>query len=70
MISCFENCRLRAGKIMVRKKGKKSRRRLINLRMDVDVPDEEKPKRKDKKRIRKPKMLARIKKNQIHRKKM
>ena len=61
---------LRAGEIMVRKKGKKSRRRLINLRMHTDVPDEEKPKRKGKKRIRKPKMPARIKKNQMHRKKM
>ena len=46
---------------MVRKKGEKSRRRLINLRMHTDVPDEEKPKRKGKKRIRKPKMPARIK---------
>ena len=52
---------MRAREIMVRKKGEKSRRRLINLRMHTDVPDEEKPKRKGKKRIRKPKMPARIK---------
>jgi len=54
---------------MTRKRGKKSRKRLLSLGMS-DVPDEEKPKRKGKKRIRKPKMPARIKKNQTHRGKM
>ena len=61
---------MRAREIIVRKKGKKNRRRLINLRMHTDVPDKEKPKRKGKKRIKKSKMPARIKKNQMHRKKM
>ena len=50
---------------MVRKKGKKSRKRLLSL----GIPEEEKPKKKGKKRIKKPKMPARIKKNQTHRKK-
>ena len=48
---------------MVRKKGKKSRKRLLSL----GIPDEEIPKNKGKKRVRKPKMPARIKK---HRRKM
>jgi len=51
---------------MVRKKGKKSRKRLLSLR----IPEEEKPKKKGKKRIRKPKMPARIKKNQTYGRKM
>jgi hypothetical protein len=56
---------------MVRKKGKKSRKRLISLEMSTDFSEGEKPKKKKgKKRIRKPKMPARIKKNQMHRKKI
>ena len=55
---------------MVRKKGKKSRKRLISLGMSTDFSEEEKPKKKGKKRIRKPKMPARIKKNQTHGRKM
>ena len=51
---------------MVRKKGKKSRRRLLSL----GIPEEEGAKKKGKKRVRKPKMPARIKKNQTHRRKM
>jgi len=47
---------------MVRKRGKKSRKQLLNL----GFPEEEKTS-KPKKRIRKPKMPARIKKNQTHR---
>ena len=48
---------------MVRKKAKKSRRRLLSLRMKNDFPEEKGPKKKGKKRVRKPKMPARIKKN-------
>jgi hypothetical protein len=52
--------------MMVRKKGKKSRKRLLSL----GIPDEVKSKKKGKKRIRKPKMPARIKKNQSPKNKM
>ena len=45
---------------MVRKKGKKSRKRLLSL----GIPNEEKPKKKGIKRLRKPKMPARIKKHE------
>jgi len=55
---------------MVRKRGKKSRKRLLSLGMNTNFSEEEKPKKKGKKRIRKPKMPARIKKNQTHRGKM
>jgi len=48
----------------VRKRGKKSRKRLLSL----GFPEEEKPS-KPKKRVRKPKMPARIKKNQTHKRK-
>jgi len=51
---------------MVRKKEKKSRKGLLSL----GIPEEEKPKKKGKKRVRKPKMPARIKKNQTHGRKM
>ena len=47
---------------MVRKRGKKSRKRLLSL----GTPDEEKH-IKPKKRVKKPKMPARIKKHQTHR---
>jgi hypothetical protein len=50
---------------MVRKKGKKSRKRLLSL----GISDLEPSKKKGIKRIRKPKMPARIKKNQTHRRK-
>jgi len=48
---------------MTRKRAKKSRKRLLSL----GIPEEEGPKKKGKKRVRKPKMPARIKKNQTHR---
>ena len=50
---------------MMRKRGKKSRNRLVSL----GFPEEKKPIR-PKKRVRKPKMPARIKKNQTHKRKM
>ena len=54
---------------MTRKKQKKRQRRYIGRGMSTDLPDEE-SKKKGKRHIRKPKMPARIKKNQMHRKKM
>ena len=50
---------------MVRKRGKKSRKRLLRL----GFPEEQKS-AKPKKRVRKPKMPARIKKNQTHKRKI
>ena len=50
---------------MTRKKKKKSQKRYIGLGMS-DIPEEAKLKKKGKKHIRKPKMPARIKKNQTH----
>ncbi|UCD13238.1 MAG: hypothetical protein JSW60_06685 [Thermoplasmatales archaeon] len=46
---------------MVRKRGKKSRKRLLSLGINGDFPEGKK--KKPKKRVRKPKMPARIKKN-------
>ncbi|GAG28682.1 unnamed protein product [marine sediment metagenome] len=50
---------------MARKKEKERQKRYIEKGMNIDRPDEE-PKKKGKRRIRKPKMPARIKKNQTH----
>jgi hypothetical protein len=44
-------------------------KRYIEKGMNIKPPDE-KSKKKDRRHIRKPKMPARIKKNQTHRKKM
>ena len=50
---------------MVKKKEKKRRVRYIGPGMS-DISEDEGPKKKGKKRLRKPKMPARIKKNQTH----
>jgi hypothetical protein len=47
---------------------KERQRRYIEKGMNINLPDE-KSKKKGRKHIRKPKMPARIKKNQTHRKK-
>jgi hypothetical protein len=47
---------------------KERQKRYIKKDMNIHLPDEE-SKKKRKKNIRKPKMPARIKKNQTHRKK-
>ena len=54
---------------MARKKEKERQKRYIGKGMSIDLPHEE-SKKKGKRRIRKPKMPARIKKDQMHRKKM
>lgn len=54
---------------MTRKKEKKRRVRYIGPGMS-DIPEDERPKKKGKKHIRRPKMPARIKKDQTHGKKM
>ena len=51
---------------MTRKKERQ--KRYIKKGMNINLPDE-KSKKKGRRRIRKPKMPARIKKNQTHRKK-
>ena len=53
---------------MTRKKQKKRQKRYIEPGMS-DITDDEKIKKKGKKHIRKPKMPARIKKNQTHKRK-
>ena len=53
---------------MTRKKEKRRQKRYIEKGMSIYLPDE-KSKKKGKRRVRKPKMPARIKKNQTHRKK-
>lgn len=53
---------------MARKKKKKRQVRYIGHGMS-DIPEDEIPKKKGKKHIRRPKMPARIKKNQTHRRK-
>ena len=53
---------------MGRKKKKKSQVRYIGLGMS-DIPEDAKHKKKGKKHVRKPKMPARIKKNQTYRRK-
>jgi len=53
---------------MTRKKKKTSQKRYIGLGMS-DIPEDAKLKKKGKKHIKKPKMPARIKKNQSHKRK-
>ena len=52
---------------MTRKKKKRSQKRYIGLGMS-DIPEDAKLKKKGRKNIKKPKMPARIKKDQKHRK--